>query len=251
MTADEAVAALEVSARARVDRRIPKTLLLEHGAPTAADRRHISGEIEEVKWVAILKPATIGVAAYRDDVREYLEIAVLRVMLRSTARGPRLLELVHRAVPYPVFAITELGTRVNLSLAHKRWSQGEHDRTVLDGELEAADAPRVGEAHADAFARALAASHQPRASLLEFYQGWIDTVLALQAARLTKRFSILPTPEGRAARREALRDCARLDADLARLRAAAAKEKQMPRRVQLNLEVKRAEAAQAIALAQL
>ena len=91
---------------------MPKKLLLENGAPTAADKRHINEGIEEVLWLAALKPTTIGVPEYRDDVREYLEIAVLRLTLRpTTARPARLVELVHRAVPYPVLLLTEQGVR--------------------------------------------------------------------------------------------------------------------------------------------
>jgi hypothetical protein len=226
-------------------------LLLEHGAPTAADRRHISEGIEQIQWVAVLKPATVGVAAYRDDVREYLEIAVLRIVLKTAAKVSRLIELVHRAVPYPVLAVTELEDRVNLSLAHKRWSQGEAEKTVLEGELVAVDSPRDGDPNRAGFVAALAMASQPQSSLLTVYQGWIDVLHALEAARRTGRFQIMDVAEGRAARREALQECARLDAEMARLRAAAAKEKQMARQVELNLELKRAEAARAAALAQL
>ena len=76
---------------------------------------------------------------YRDDVREYLEIAVLRLTLRAGAKAARLVELVHRAVPYPVLLSTEQGERAGLSLAHKRWSQGEAGKTVLEGEVVAVE----------------------------------------------------------------------------------------------------------------
>lgn len=251
MTGDDAIAALDLPAAARVDRRVPKTLLLEHGAPTATDKRRINEGIDQIQWVAALKPTTIGVAAHRDDAREYLEIAVLRVALRAGAIPPRLIELLHRAVPYPVFAVTELDDRVNLSLAHKRWSQGEAGKTVLEGEPVAVDCPRDGDPHAPAFVAALRLGRQPQASLLALYQGLIDVLLALEAARRTGRFEILEVGERRAARRDALRDCARLEAEMARLRGAAAKEKQMSRQVELNLELKCAEAARASALAQL
>lgn len=251
MTGDAAIVALDLPAAARVDRRVPKTLLLEHGAPTAADKRHINESIEQLQWVAALKPTTIGVAAHQDDAREYLEIAVLRVALRADAKLPRLIELLHRAVPYPVLAVTEQGDCVNLSLAHKRWSQGEAGKTVLEGEPVAVDCPRDGDPHGPALVAALGLGRQPQASLLTLYQGWVDVLLALDAARLTGRFEIPDVVERRIARREALRDCARLEAEVARLRAAAAKEKQMSRRVELNLELKSAEAARAAALAQL
>lgn len=251
MTGDEAIAALDLPAAARIDRRVPKTLLLEHGAPTAADRRRISEGIEQLQWVAALKPSTIGVAAYKDHEREYLEIAVLRVMLRPAAKAARLVELAHRAVPYPVFALTEQAGHLNLSLAHKRWSQGEAGKTVLDGELVAAEAPPDGDPHGLPFGTALALGRQPRGSLRTVYQGWIDALLALEAARRTGRFEIPTEAERRATRDEALRECDRLDAEIARLRATAKKEKQMPRQVALNLELKQAEAARTAALARL
>jgi hypothetical protein len=77
------LAALELPAAARVDRRVPKTLLIEHGAPTATDKRWINEGIDQVQWVAALKPTTVGVAAHRDEAREYLEIAVLHLWRRK------------------------------------------------------------------------------------------------------------------------------------------------------------------------
>lgn len=251
MNVADLLAALELPAAARLDQRVPKTLLLEHGAPTAADKRRINAGIEHILWVAVLKPTTISVAVHRDEVREYLEIMVLRMTLRADAKAPRLIELLHRAVPYPVLAVTELGDRLSLSLAHQRWSQGQAGKTVLDGEPVTVVAPHDGEPHESAFAAALALGRQPRTSLLALYQGWLDTVLALEAARRTGRFEMLPTPESRGARRNALRECARLEAEMAQLRAAAANETQMARQVERNLALKRAEAARAAALAQL
>jgi Domain of unknown function (DUF4391) len=251
VTGDDAIVALDLPDTARVDRRVPKTVLIEHGSPTIADKRRINDGVERIQWVAALKPATIGVAAYRDDVREYLEITILRIVLRPAAKASRLVELLHRAVPYPVFAVAELGDRVNLSLAHKRWSQGGAGKTVLEGELIEVDAPRDGDAFRPALLTALALSRQPQTSLLTVYQGWVDVLLTLKAARRTGRFEVFLVAERQAARRDALRECARLDSEIERLRAAAAKEKQMARQVQLNLELKRAERARAAALARL
>ena len=252
MNASEIIAALDLPAGARVDQRVPKKLLLENGAPTAADKRHINEGIEELFWLAALKPTTIGVPEYRDHAREYLEIAVLRVSLRANAKAGRLVELVHRAVPYPVLLLAGQGERTGLSLAHKRWSQGETGKTVLDGDVVAIewDGARDGR-HAAAFRDALALGRQPRRTLHALYQGWIDTLLALQAARRTGTLRTPDSTKHAAARREALQECARLEAEIARLRAAAAKEKQLARQVEVNLELKRVEAAQAAALAKL
>jgi hypothetical protein len=252
MKTEDLLAALDLPAACRVDQRVPKKLLLENGAPTAADRRRINDGIEEIVWLAALKPSTIGVPDYRDDVRAYLEIAVLRLVLRPAAKAPRLVELVHRAIPYPVLLLSEQEGGTDLSAAHKRWAENESDRTVLDGAVTAAALDAEHDAdYAEAFLHALALARQPRGSLLALYQGWLDTLLALHAARLTGAFR-LPADGGRAlARRTALAETARLDAEAARLRAAAAKEKQLARQVALNLEIKRIEAARKAACADL
>ena len=248
----ELMLALDLPAISRVDQRVPKKMLLENGAPTVADKRVINDGIEELVWMAALKPTTIGVPEYRDDTREYLEIAVLRLVLRDAAKAARLTELVHRAVPYPLLLLTEMGDQPGISAAHKRWSQGEAGKTVLEGDIIVInwDAESDKE-HWPAFSHALALEAQPHGTLHSLYQGWVDTLLALQAARATGGFAVAGNAEQAAARREALQACARLDAETARLRAAAARETQIARRVELNLELKRVEAAQAAARASL
>ena len=252
MNSSDLIAALGLPDGARVDQRVPKKLLVENGAPTAGDKRHINEGIEEVHWLAALKPNTIGVSEHRDAVREYLEIAVLSLKLRVEAKAGRLVELVHRAIPYPVLLVTENTARPGLSAVHKRWSQGEAGKTVLDGEVVSVEWNNdLDTDRWPAFRDALALGKQPRTTLYALYQGWIDTLLALQAARVTGAFAVAATAEHAALRRDALQECARLDAEIARLRATAAKEKQMSRRVELNLELKRVEAAQAAARANL
>lgn len=270
LSAQTLIHALRLPEGCRVDQRIPKKLLLENGAFTAADKRLITEAIEEIQWVAALKPNTIGVPDYRDTLREYLEIAVLAVTVRGVvkpASHSRLAELVHRAVPYPVLLLLIKGQSLTLSLAHKRWAQNEADKVVLDGrlisvrvsaslsEVNAADSSHPDPAAAaqaeNAFIQSLSVTRQPQATLHALYQGWVDCVQALLAARLTGSYQTPTTPEQAAARRQALADCERLEAEVSRLRAQAAKEKQMARQVELNLTLKRVQAELAAARRQL
>lgn len=249
---DQLIAALDLPASSRVDQRVPKKLLVENGAPTPADKRQINDGIEEILWLAALKPTTVGVPEYRDSIREYLEIAVLHLALRAGAKAARLVELVHRAVPYPVLLLTEQGARTELSAAHKRWAQNEAGKTVLDGEVIAVSWIEDRDAeYGPEFRSAMALSRQARITLYALYQGWIDTLHALRAARVTGTWKLAADPEQSAMRREELSECTRLEAEVVRLRAAAAKEKQIARQVELNLELKRVEAAHAAARAKL
>lgn len=250
--ADDIIEALRLPPDARLDQRVPKKLLAEQGAPTAADRRAIQEGIEELVWVAALKPAGIGIPAYRDEEREYLEIAVLRLGLRATARRPRITELVHRAIPYPVLLLAEQGEATEMSTAGKRWSQGEAGRTVLDGAPVVASVAPVADAAAlSGFQAALALDLQPRGSLRAAYEGWEEALVALQAATLSGVFRPCQSPEAAVKRRAALAEYARIAAEVARLRIGAARERQMARRVAVNMHIQRLEAALACARAKL
>ncbi|MFT7042346.1 MAG: hypothetical protein ACJAW7_001103 [Candidatus Azotimanducaceae bacterium] len=259
--------ALALPEGCRVGQRVPKKLLLEQGAPTAADKRLVNDCVEGIQWLAVLKPSTIGVPSYRDDKCEYLEIPVVSLTLRGLAEKPasalRLSERLHRVVPYPLLLLVQNGDHVLVTMVHKRWAQNEVGKVVLDGGLVSAslpDAAAIGRsasnpsAHAlaeRAFVQSLSISQQSQGSLYGLYQGWIDCVQALQAARLSGRYRIPATPEQAAASRQALAVCERCEAEISRLQVQAVKEKQMARRVALNLTLKRVQDELAAARQQL
>lgn len=241
LSSDRLIAALCLPAAALVSQRVPKKMLAENGAATSADRKLLQDHIEEITWVAALKPTNFGVAEYRDEQRTYLESAVLCVTLRQvdgkSAKVTRMAELVHRAIPYPVVLVLDDGERLYVSLVHIRWAQQEADRTVLDGELVQGIFERTSSADVSAFLSALDLSKQPRSELFSLYQGWMDTLCAWQVAAVTGRFEASTTPLQAVDRRTALRRCRELDTQIASLRSLASKEKQMARQVTANLEI--------------
>jgi hypothetical protein len=241
MTLQEITDAINLPDSALVNQRVPKKMLVENGAPTAADKRRINDGIEEIQWLAALKPNTIGVPEYSDDVRVYLEIALLSVVLRFESKAGRLAELIHRAIPYPLFLILVHGDQTILSLAHKRRAQNEADKFVLDGDIVEVAVSGSASFSAEVirqFLEALALRKQLGGNLLQLYQGWIDTLVALQASQISGIFRQTITQEEAIVRSEAMQQCWNLEAKIASLRNIAAKEKQMARRVQLNLEIK-------------
>ena len=243
---DSLVAALGLPASCRVDQRVPKKMLIDHGAPTAADKRLLNDHIESVQWLAALKPHTIGVPIWRDDEREYLEIAVLAVTLRRASVPPapstslaRLTELLHRAVPYPVLLLLDAPHGLSVSAAHKRWAHNEEGKVVLDGDVLAAAltgaAPGV---HSD-FLHAIALQRQPQAHLLALYEGWMACLLALQVAHHTGHFLGQNGLQPLLIKRKQLQKYEQFLADAAHLRSQAGKAKQMAQQVELNLALQR------------
>lgn len=241
------VDALALPPDARVDQRIPKKLLVEQGAPTAADKRQIQDGIEELQWIAALKPTNIGVPLFRDAEREYLEVAILTATYRSKARVARLTELIHRAIPYPVLLVSSFIESANaciaVSAAHKRFAQNEAGKVVVDEIMATVpiDADTIQTTTATAFLDAMALSKQPTRDLFALYQGWIDCIVGFLASNITGRFTMFDSVEQTGQMWNRIAQHLSLMEELSALRTQAAKEKQMNRRVDLNLKIKQLE----------
>jgi hypothetical protein len=249
------LSSLELPPACVLNERIAKKLLVENGAATPADKRAINEGIDELIWVAALKPNNVGVPAYRDDSREYLEIAVLSMRCRAEARSNRITELIHRSIPYPVLlvSIVEMGQEeneiirkastasaplLNVSVSDKRFSQNDTQSMVLeDGVTEV---QIEADSRFEAFASAMNLGKQPRDSLLRLYHGWAAVLDAYRASRITGAFE--PNSLSREERRFAIVEFERIEREISILRNQATKEKQINRRIELNLEVKRMEA---------
>ena len=255
--------ALALPASAYVGQRIAKTLLIEQIAnlpgSTAADKRLVNQLLAELHWLAALKPATCGLAAWQTDTHDYLEIAVLHAVLHaappSSAAKPnrlnRLIELIHRTIPYPVVLIVSQpgadgsGHVEQLSLAHKRLSTGNSSAMVLEQTITtksiAACAHKTGATgqfvHYLAFNQAANAAIRPLHDLYARYSDWLHAAEALAAAEYTGQFTVSTTAPDAARRRSALAAYDQLGQQLISLRVQARNESQLGQRATLNLKI--------------
>lgn len=270
-------AALSLPAEVEVDERVPKKLLLEQVVLPATDRRLVQDGLEELRFLATLKPSLCGVAAYRasttpasaNDI-DVLEVVVVSARLRpaTPATTTRLLELLHRAIPYPMLLLAETMGPVDdnysgviVSLAHKRPAQNAADRLTLLEVLHSEPLHLVPPSHAaESEAMYQAAGSRPKpvgpaaylaaltlpavgaSHLSALYQSWLDRTVALAAANITGHYCPPATSVQAAALREALAAHGRLKQEQVTLRSQATREKQLARRAALNLRLRQLEA---------
>lgn len=121
-----------------------------------------------------------------------------------------------------MFPVTDQANTVSLSLASKRLAQNEAGSVVLDEPpitclLDAST--RLAAVWLDGVSLAA----QPRVHLLALYDGWIACLEALLAAKITGKIALDADSAAQKARRQALADHARLQRDIAALRAQAGK----------------------------
>ncbi len=108
MTIDDFYAILALPESASLGARIYKKQVLENADLSSADRKLITDQLDTMEWRYAIKPANCAITRYDDDEREYGEIAVLHIVLKSYIKNTqlkRLGELLHRAIPYPLLLV--------------------------------------------------------------------------------------------------------------------------------------------------
>ena len=165
----------------------------------------------------------------------------------------RLIELIHRTIPYPVVLIVSQpgaqGSTEQLSLAHKRLPAGNSSAMVLEQAITtksiAACAHKTGAT--GQFVHYLAFNQAPNAStnasilpihdLYARYGDWLHAAEALAASEHTGQFTVSTTAPDATRRRSALVEHDQLGQQLISLRTEARKESQLGQRAALNLKI--------------
>jgi len=115
-----------------VNKTIFKKLFYENGDLSPADKALFTEKVNKITWLYCLKPATINVQPYKDEVREYLEIEFLEVVLFADTKIKRIAEIVMRTIPYPMVLLFRLDDKVQLWMAHQKISQNDKNKNTLE-----------------------------------------------------------------------------------------------------------------------
>jgi hypothetical protein len=247
---------------AYLHKRIAKKMFLESGALTASDKKLFRENVKNVYWEYTLKPSTCPVLPYRDNEREYLEVAVLQVEMNSQNGHKRIAEIIHRLIPYPLMigfyatgttehtenteeenknSVSSVYSVVNhsfaLSIAPKRFSQAEHgafvaERFYTTGWMNS----EALSAQESAFVSSLAWDSMPLQTYGTLYNAWTDRFTGYECSVLSGTFTIGKVVD----RLERLTRCREIQTLISELRGQL-KKAAFNRQVELNTQIKKFE----------
>ena len=231
-------------------KRVPKKQFLESGELVASDKRLFRENVKNVYWEYTLKPSTCPVLPYRDNEREYLEVAVLQIEMNSQKGHKRIAEIIHRVIPYPLMLgfYTETGD-IAMSVAPKRFSQAEHGAFVAErfyttgwmdiemenGEWRMENSDKLSTLNSQ-FITSLAWDSMPLQNYGTLYNAWTDRFTGYECSVLSGTFTI-----GKAVDRlERLTRCREIESRISELRGLL-KKAAFNRQVELNTQIKKFE----------
>lgn len=216
-------------------KRVPKKHFVENDSLPSKDRKLIRENVGHINWVYTLKPETCKILPYKDDERDYPEIAVLNVALNSDKSYRRIAEILHRVIPYPlIICLRSEDTVFSLSIAHKRFSLSESGAVVSEAatttewlrEMNLSDIDRK-------FMQSLSWSNLPQQNYKKTYDAIYDAFIAYECSAFSGNYTVGNT----AKRVEILSKCREIDAQKSELRAKL-KKASFNAQVELNVKIK-------------
>lgn len=235
---------LSIPKSCELNKPVFKKLFLENGILDIADKAALKDDVDKIRWLYTLKPATINIAAYVNSERDFSEVAILQIDLTSTKRLKRIATFMQRSIPYPLVLLFVQGNQVCLSVADKRINQADKEKWVVEDILHTGwidlAAPTAVEA---TFLEDCNINSFSFANFLSFYKNLTDRVIAINCASHSGRYeqgtadNIESKPnEGRL---ERLRELEKLNLKKAEIVNKLKKEKQLGRQVELNTQIKK------------
>ena len=221
-------------------KRLFKKQFYEHGQLVAADKKAFVEDIEGIDWSYTLKPSTINIPKLEDDTHEYLEIAVLQVVLTSFERHARIAAVIQKAIPYPLLIVFVRGQRIAIHAADKRINRADANKIVVEASYDTGwidmSSPNAAQ---DAFLTDFRAANFSYRNLYDFYQDAVGRIIALNCAAHSGQYAPPnETTEPKADRLEALRQMEKLHQERIETRNKLKKEKNLGTQVNLNTQIK-------------
>jgi len=242
---DDFLEHLDIPSSCRLDKPVFKKLFLGNGVLDATDKKCLKDDISRVRWLYTLKPSTINIAAYGDDMREYPEVAVLHVELSNSSRVARIAHFINRSIPYPLVLLftAEIDghTSMSISLADKRINQADKEKWVLEDSVNSGWLTFSDQSASESeFMNSLKVTVLPYTDFWHFYQALMERVIAINCAFHSGDFKldVRGSTDQSAGRLEKLRELEKLDVQKTELANNLKKQKQMGRQVELNTKVK-------------
>ncbi|MFA5557736.1 MAG: DUF4391 domain-containing protein [Flavobacteriaceae bacterium] len=211
---------------------IYKKLFYENADLSANDKSLFTDVINKIKWIYCLKPETINIPAFKDNMWDYPEIEVIEVDVNKDYKLKRIAETIMRTIPYPILLIFNLGSKKQLYVAHQRISQSDSSKNTIEEFISTEWLDKDN----DLFTK-LDIKQMRFTNFLTLYSDIVDTISIYKVSDIiTDNISIT----GEEARLLSAR-IEEIEGQIISLRSKLKNESQFNRKMEMNIKIKRLE----------
>jgi len=217
-----------------------KKFFYENAKLNRSDRDLFIQSIDKIKWEYCLKNETINIKPFKDDIREYGEVEILKIELKIPNKTKRIAEIVMRAIPYPMVLIFQYTNEIQLFTAHQRKNLSDNNKNTLE-ELIFTDWINIDDFDETDEKQLFESLNIKNLSFTNFYTFYKDIVDALIKYNTSKLIGE-PVTEDADEVKSLYDDLTLIDDEIEFIKSKIKKETQFNRRLEMNMQIKELEA---------
>ena len=227
-----------IPARCELGSTVFKKFFYENAKLNKSDRELFIRSIDKIKWEYCLKNETLNIKPFKDDIREYSEVEILKIELKIPNKTKRIAEIVMRAIPYPMVLIFQYNNEIQLFTGHQRLNLSDSNKNTLE-ELIFTDwinLDDLDEADEKLF-ESLNIKNLSFINFYTFYKDIVDTLIKYNASKLIGE----PVNEDADEVKSVYEDLTLIDDEIESIKSKIKKETQFNRRLEMNMQIKELE----------
>ena len=123
---------LTIPDECKVNDIIAKDVIFSEGGLKSSDKKIFTNYVKQIRWLYSLNKENIGIDSYKDEVKDYLEVEIINIVLKEDKKLNRIADIVMRVIPYPIVLVFEFRDNIQLFVSHQSESLVDSSKITLD-----------------------------------------------------------------------------------------------------------------------
>ena len=232
---------LNIPERNVLDKKLTKAFFLKNFSLSASEKKTLNTSIQQMSWLASIKPVTANIPAVINDEYKYEEIQVMVCTVTDNTldtHAEKCIQLFQKYIPYQMLVIVEDSNEYQVNVCDKRINKIDTSKRTIERYFNTKTLPKLYKNDlTDSFFKALDFGNLDKTNLELLYKGYIQAVVQFQAASITGSYR-------KRTNARTIEDMERLEAieqlqlDILSLTNQIKRVSQLNEKVQLNIQIK-------------
>ena len=197
-----------------------------------------TNNIEKITMLFLLNEDNINIRPYKDEVRDYEEIAIIQISINDKSKSNMIGEIVQSTIPYPTIIIFTMDDEVQINVATKMINKVDSSKNTVETMISSywLNINNISIIEKE-FIESLSIVNLSFANFYRFYMDIYNRVFLLNTSQYFNEYKSLLAKNIEIVKKSYY-EIHDLDFTLERLRREIKKEDNFSRKAKLNVEIK-------------
>lgn len=200
------------------------------------EKNIIKDNIDKIELILMMQPNIVKIPSYEDEDTEYIELALIKVYILKEGKELEIAEIINKLIQYPIILILEYEENITMALSEKRKDKITGQNNILEDILVLKNIKK----YKNYEEYLISLMYLNKVNLKEYYKDLYKKTYALEISRNLDCYEKISNKQYQELK-ESYYILKNLDLNIETYRNKIKEEKDIGRRVDLNLNMRKLE----------